>query len=273
MEHFIEAVLSLVAGLGGTVVESLPVGYAFGSGMLATVNPCGFALLPAYISLFLGDTGDAASGASLRSAKLAGRMVKGLLVSLAVTLGFVLLFGVAGAVISAGGRFLVGVMPWAGLTIGGLMLGLGAWMLLERGHLYFGAASRLSARISPRGDSRASSPVKAFLGYFLFGIAYGIASLSCTLPIFLIVVGSSLTADNFIGGLWQFLSYSLGMGATLLALTLGTAAFQGAAGKLLRRAMPYVERASAVLIVLAGVFVIYYWLSIGGLGKIIGDWF
>ncbi len=271
MERFIEAVLALVAGLGGTVVEALPVGYAFGSGMLATVNPCGFALLPAYISLFLGDTGNAASGA--KSRPMAARMVKGLLVSLAVTLGFILLFGVAGAVISAGGRFLVMVMPWAGLAIGGLMLALGAWMLLGRGRLYLRAASRLSARITSRGDSAPSSPLKAWLGYFLFGIAYGIASLSCTLPIFLIVVGSSLTADNFIGGLGQFLSYSLGMGATLLALTLGTAVFQGAAGKLLRRAVPYVERASAVLIILAGAFVVYYWLSIGGLGRTIGGWF
>jgi len=57
MEHFIEQILALVAGLASNLVEALPVGYAFGSGMLATVNPCGFALLPAYISLYLGDTG------------------------------------------------------------------------------------------------------------------------------------------------------------------------------------------------------------------------
>jgi cytochrome c biogenesis protein CcdA len=260
MEHFIEAVLALVAGVAATVVEALPVGYAFGSGMLATVNPCGFALLPAYISLYLGDTPEGA-----RSGGMISRLVKGLLVSLVVTLGFVLLFGAAGAAISSGGRFLVRVMPWAGLAIGTAMVGLGLWMLLGRGHLYLGAATRLSARINPGKGS--------VLGYFLFGIAYGICSLSCTLPIFLIVVGSSLTADNFIGGLGQFLSYSLGMGATLLALTLGTAAFQGAVGNYLRRVVPYVERASAVLITLAGAFVVYYWLSIGELGKRIGGWF
>jgi cytochrome c-type biogenesis protein len=268
MERFIEVVLSLVAGLAGTVVETLPVGYAFGSGMLAAVNPCGFALLPAYISLYLGDT---AGGAHTRG--IFGRLLRGLLVALAVTLGFILLFGAAGAAISAGGRFLVRVMPWAGLTIGAVMVGLGIWILLGRGHLYFGAASRLSARITVRGDQAPSSPLKAVAGYFLFGVAYGICSLSCTLPIFLIVVGSSLTAENFMGGLGQFLSYSLGMGTTLLALTLGTAAFQGAAGNLLGRVTPYVERASAVLIMLAGAFVVYYWLSIGGLGATIAGWF
>ncbi|MGA7671260.1 MAG: hypothetical protein WBW04_12620, partial [Nitrolancea sp.] len=32
---------------------ALPLGYAFGAGMVAAVNPCGFALLPAYLGLYL----------------------------------------------------------------------------------------------------------------------------------------------------------------------------------------------------------------------------
>jgi cytochrome c-type biogenesis protein len=32
----------------------LPFGFAFGVGMVAVVNPCGFAMLPAYLSLYLG---------------------------------------------------------------------------------------------------------------------------------------------------------------------------------------------------------------------------
>ena len=58
MEQFVEDILAFVAGLGNNVVDTLPVSYAFGTGMLAAVNPCGFALLPAYISFFLGDTGE-----------------------------------------------------------------------------------------------------------------------------------------------------------------------------------------------------------------------
>src|SRR3990170_297595 len=38
----------------GNVADLLPVGYAFGAGMVSTVNPCGFALLPAYLGLYLG---------------------------------------------------------------------------------------------------------------------------------------------------------------------------------------------------------------------------
>ena len=32
----------------------LPVGYAFGAGMVSAVNPCGFAMLPVYLTLYLG---------------------------------------------------------------------------------------------------------------------------------------------------------------------------------------------------------------------------
>ncbi|MGD9755164.1 MAG: cytochrome c biogenesis protein CcdA, partial [Acidimicrobiia bacterium] len=31
-----------------------PLALAFAAGMLATVNPCGFAMLPAYLSYFVG---------------------------------------------------------------------------------------------------------------------------------------------------------------------------------------------------------------------------
>ena len=34
-------------GLFGRLVDALPVSYAFGAGMLASVNPCGFIMLPA----------------------------------------------------------------------------------------------------------------------------------------------------------------------------------------------------------------------------------
>ncbi len=34
--------------------EALPLGFAFTAGMATAANPCGFAMLPAYLSLYLG---------------------------------------------------------------------------------------------------------------------------------------------------------------------------------------------------------------------------
>jgi cytochrome c biogenesis protein CcdA len=234
----------LLSGL----VAALPVGYAFGAGMVAAVNPCGFAMLPAYLSLYLG----AREEDFARRSPLA-RTLRALLVGGSVSLGFVLLFGIAGAGISAGGNALLKAMPWVGLLIGGLLVLLGMWVLAGR-TLYSGIFERLANRVGDPGDV-------SVRGFFLFGLAYGAASLSCTLPVFLAVVGSGISAGGFLAGMGRFLGYGLGMASVLVALTLALAFFKGSMVKRLRGAMPYAQLASAILLVLAGVYTIFYgWL-------------
>jgi cytochrome c-type biogenesis protein len=240
--------------------------YAFTAGMLATVNPCGFAMLPAYISYYLatgdGDLGhsppaNAPSAVRLKAqretAGTLSRLPRALLVGGALTAGFVVLFGLAGTVISLGAYALVRAMPWIGLLIGaGLML-LGGWLLLGH-HLAVPGLSQLQL-----GRERTLRSI------FLFGVAYGLASLSCTLPVFLVAVGSVFTSQGIGAGLAQFLAYGLGMGVVLMALTLSLALFKGALLGSLKRVVPYVERAGAVLLVGAGAYIVYYWLRAGQL--------
>ena len=255
MEDLVEQIMGSVSGNVAAVVLVLPVSYAFAAGMMATINPCGFALLPAYMSLYLEGGADG----GLEDRPLA-RLAKAVGISVVVTLGFVILFGSVGLIIAGGGHFLTDIMPWAGLLIGFAMALLGLWLLAGRTKFYSGTVMRLSARLNPGRSGGVSS-------FFMFGIAYGVASLSCTLPIFLIVVGSSLAARGFLNGLFQFISFALGMGAVLMVLTLGTAFFKGLVASYLRRFIPYVERASAVLVLLAGTFIVYYWITIGELGE------
>ncbi len=234
------------------IADILPLGYAFGAGMAAAVNPCGFAMLPAYLGLYLGT-----SQAESSSGYANQRMGQAYLVSLLVTAGFVLLFGVVGLLISAGARVLIGLFPWIALVIGVLLVGTGAWVLAGGG-LYTSLGDRLAAQV---GDVRQTN----IRGYFLFGITYATASLSCTLPIFLAVVGSSMAAGSFLGAVSQFVLYALGMGTVILLLTISITLFEGAMLGLLRRALPYMRRAGAVLLILAGAFIVYYWLTLGGL--------
>ncbi|MEE8161692.1 MAG: hypothetical protein V3T61_08660 [Acidobacteriota bacterium] len=91
----------------------------------------------------------------------------------------------------------------------------------------------------------------------------------CQLPIFLVVVGSALATGGFLSGLVQFVSYGMGMGLVLIVLTLGIALFkEGIFMSGLNRIFPYVERTAAVLLVLAGSYIVYYWLFKGGLIKV-----
>ena len=255
METLVEEILSFISGRADSNVSALPVSYSFGAGMMATVNPCGFALLPAYISLFLGGSEEA----ELETQPVP-RLLRAVLLSLVVTSGFVLLFGSVGLVIAAGGNFLTDAMDWAGLIIGVALTLFGLWLLLTHNNMYSGLAARLANKVDPGRSGSMRS-------FFMFGIAYGVASLSCALPIFLLVVVSSLVAGEFVNGLVQFISYALGMGAVIMFLTIGTALFKGVAAGYMRKLIPWVERASPVMVVLAGVFIVYYWLTIGELGE------
>jgi cytochrome c biogenesis protein CcdA len=111
----------------------------------------------------------------------------------------------------------------------------------------------------------AVSPQRNLGNVFLFGIAYAIGSLSCTLPIFLVVVGSSLASQSFGSSVVQFAGYGLGMGTVLIAVTTGAALFQGVVSRWLRSVMPHVHRMGALFLTGAGVYLVYYWLFLSDL--------
>ncbi len=229
----------------------IPLGYAFGAGMVSAVNPCGFAMLPVYLSLYLG-----AEDEDFYARSVLFRFLKAVLIAVVVTSGFGLLFGLVGFLVSAGGAFLSNVMPWIAMVVGGLLIFLGVWLLYGK-HFSLNFMLKLANKI---GD-----PTHLTLkGFFLFGVAFGATSLSCTLPIFLAVMGNSLTAGDITGGTIQFFSYIMGMGFVLQILTLGMAFVkEGVVVGAMRRFLPYVHKVSALLILFAGSYIIYYWLTSG----------
>lgn len=235
----------------GQVAGLLPFGYAFGAGMVSAVNPCGFAMLPVYLSLYLG-----ADDSRFRQKPLWFRLLKSFWIAFVVTSGFGLLFGVVGLAVSAGGSFLMGIMPWLAVLVGAGLSLLGIWILLGNS-LSFHYMLNVAGRV---GDPREIS----ILGFFLFGIAFGATSLSCTLPIFLMVVGSSVAAGGFSGGLVPFVSFILGMGSIMQLLTLGIAVVkEGVVIGTLQKVLPYVQKISALLLIVAGAYIVYYWAASG----------
>ena len=236
--------------LGGLGIIA-PLGFAFGAGLAAAFNPCGFAMLPAYMGLYLGVGADDDDRGSFPA-----HIGKALLIGGSVTAGFILLFAAAGAVIGLGARSVVGsILPWLGLSIGVLLTLAGAW-LLGGGKLYTALAQQMSERFGNPGQANVR-------GYFLFGLAYGLASLSCTLPIFLAVIGASFATASIWTAFAQFVLYALGMGSVIITLTLGIALFKGAMVKGMRKVMPYMQPIGTWLMLIAGTYIVFYWLTIG----------
>ena len=225
----------------------LPVGYAFGAGMVASVNPCGFFMLPAYIAYYLG-----LDSASYTDSPLGGRISRSLLVGVAASCGFMVVFLALGIVTTVSGSVVTRYFPETGMVIGVGMIVLGAWLLLTRKTVGVMAASRVFV-----------VPQKTAVNVFSFGMAYAVASLSCTLPIFLVVVGSALSSKGIVASLWQFGGYALGMSSVLIIVTLAAAFFGSFVISGFRRVSQYSNTISSVFLILAGTYIVYYWVSFG----------
>ncbi|HXG41715.1 MAG TPA: cytochrome c biogenesis protein CcdA [Dehalococcoidia bacterium] len=228
------------------LVAGLPLAYSFAAGLVAALNPCGFIMLPSFAALQLGF-----GGRGVGALPLPGRLLRALVMGALVTLGFVAVFGLVGLPISLGAQGLLSVFPWTSLVVGSLLVALGLWLLWPGHYLVLPAAARV---VAPEGQG----PLFALA----FGVAYAVASLGCTLPIFLVVAGSSL-ASGLLGGLLQFLNYALGMGVMVSLVAVAMALLREAALRPLRRLLPHVERLAALFLIAAGVYLIAYWLRYG----------
>lgn len=241
----------LVAGPAAALASVsgvLPLGYAFAAGMLAAVNPCGFALLPAYLGLYLGSDDGSASPA--------GRLTRAVGVSATMSGTFVLAFGAAGLLLAAIGSAFGSALPAVGLLVGLGLAGAGAY-LLSGGTVYSSLADRAAARLS----GAARSP--GYRGYAAYGLAYAAASLGCTLPIFLTVVGLATAAHDPARSAGQFALYGLGMGFVVTVLTVATALFKGAVLARARIAGSRLSKGTGVLLVVTGAYITAYWLALG----------
>jgi cytochrome c biogenesis protein CcdA len=210
-------------------------------------------MLPSFVSYLLG-----AGEPGFEAAPLPLRAARALLFGATATLGFVTVFAAVGAVVALGGRAIFALVPLATVVIGVILIGLGLALLLGRAWHVALPVPLPAAGLMATRPGTAGLPAPGPRAMFLYGVGYATASLSCTLPVFLAVVGGALVAQGAVSSLLMFVSYALGMGVVLFAVAAGTAAFKGIVAHRLRGLLPYVERASGALLVAGGAYLIYY---------------
>jgi len=211
---------------------------AFTTGIVVTVNPCGFAMLPAYLSFFVGpetDTPQPADDAVRRA----------IIVAAAMTAGFVATFAVIGLSVNLLSDAAYTVAPWLSVVIGialvvlGIALVIGFQPMVRLPHL-------------ERGGSATNVP-----SMMLFGVSYAVASCGCTLPLFVGTM-STLFGRSLGEGAQYFLAYSLGFGLVSTAMTVALALGHRSIVRRLRQVLPFVHRVAGALLVLTGLYIAYY---------------
>jgi cytochrome c biogenesis protein CcdA len=214
-----------------------PYALALAAGMVAALNPCGFALLPGYVSLVVVDAAGPGRFASLRRA--AG-------MTAAMTGGFVAVFGLFGLVVTPLALSVERWLPWVTIVVGFALVGLGALT----------AAGRQVLLPLPKpGSARVDGSVWST---GLYGASYAVVSLSCTIGPFLAVTTSTFSSSSVFAGVGVFVAYAAGMGLVVGVVTVAAALARDGVARLLRRAAEHVARVGGVLLVAAGCYVVYY---------------
>lgn len=214
---------------------------SFAAGLVSTVNPCGFAMLPAYLGYFLGSGGASRTDVARRALAVSGLM----------SVGFLLVFGVAGLLLTLGVRAIVEFIPWMAIIVG-----LGLVVMGVRAFRGFAVGIKLgSGRVDRTSVLR-------------FGISYGLASLSCTLPIFLALVAGAFSRASVVEGVSAFIAYGLGMSLVITAVTVTLAFGQERIIALIRSSARYVDKISGAVLTMAGLFIVWYWATVLSSGAV-----
>jgi cytochrome c biogenesis protein CcdA len=216
--------------------------WPFGLGIFAAFNPCGFAMLPAYLSYFLGIESKEHDKRRLTT------VVRGLVVGLVMTMGFIAVFGTFGilfaTVINQGD--VLDYVPYVIVAIGVLMIPLGVSMLLGR---------ELNLRLPKMNKGTGSRNLGSV---FMFGVSYAVVSLSCTVGIFILNISNSFTTDGIGRGIGNFLAYGIGMGMVITFLTMSLALAKSNVATNMRRVLPFISPVSGAMLVIAGIYLIDY---------------
>ncbi len=258
------AFLSLEGVPGPAGVE---LSLAFGAGILSTLNPCGFALLPAYVSYAVKQQVAASSDQQPSGWQ---HLLRGGLLGLPLAAGFLMVFLVAGFMLALGGRLLVHLFPWLAVLVGTGLVFLGGWTLFTGRAPEIpglGAVGTQLGTSRPGGpatsETLVQAPPHAMRAAWVFGLGYGLSSLGCTLPVFLLVVGTTITAGGVGSAALVLASYAAGMTLVLLAVALAATELsdllRSAVFPLLRWVLPL----ASLFLIAAGLYIVVYQLRAG----------
>ena len=207
---------------------------ALTAGALALLSPCGFPMLPGYISYYIG------AKTSLERAIPAG---------IVCTSGLLAVFSMVGLAVSAFGSLASRYISFLELVAGVLVILMGIIAIARiRFPTLLGVVSKLKAP-KARGLS----------GIFLYGVAYGLATLACSAPIFFSMLFYALASGGPLYGLTTFIVYAIGMGIPLLITTILVAKVKKIVLEKIVRLTPLFQEISGIILILIGIYILYYY--------------
>ncbi len=215
--------------------------YSFILGVLAAVNPCGFVLLPTYLIFFLGTREEP-------NLKTGGRLRRALVVSSGISIGFLAIFFVIGVISRLFTQWIELNAKYASLAIGIVLVIGGARMLT-------GWTPKFAV------PQIGGVQTKTFRATVIYGVAYAVASIGCTIGFLTTAVFGSIALHGFISGVLSILLYGLGMAMLVTALTVSLAFAKTGILTIVRNQLHLIQRLGAIFVTLTGIYLVFYWYA------------
>ncbi len=215
------------------------------AGVISFFSPCSFPLLPAYMGYYLNlnkERGDRRGKRQL--------IMDGLIKGVQPALGILVFYTLIGIFIIFAGNKIKSYIPLFEPVVGVILIVLGILMIAE-----ISVFNKLSFRVTGKLSKLSE---KARFALFLYGIIYGAAAAGCTMPVFISIILIAISTGGFLFGFSLFLLYVLGMMGLMIFVTLLIALSAETFIKKLRNLTHYIEKIGGVVLVIAGVFIIYY---------------
>lgn len=215
--------------------------YSFILGVLAAVNPCGFVLLPTYLIFFLGTREETELTTS-------ERMRRALVVSSGISIGFLAIFFVIGVISRLFTQWIELNAKYASLAIGIVLVIGGARMLT-------GWTPKFAL------PQIGGVQTKTFRATVIYGVAYALASIGCTIGFLTTAVFGSIALHGFISGVFSILLYGLGMAMLVTALTVSLAFAKTGIVTMIKNRLHIVQRLGAIFVTITGIYLVLYWYA------------
>jgi len=205
---------------------------AFAGGLLSFLSPCVLPLVPSYLGFITGFT----------LHEMSGRRRIAMIHALLFVFGFTLVFMLFGASATALGRVLKYYDVWIQRVGGVLIILFGLYCLGVLKVSFLDRDSRMHLDRKPMG----------FLGSVLVGMVFAAGWTPCIGPILGGILSLAATEATLGQGMSLLAAYSLGLAVPFLVAAYAAEAFLDWFQRF-RRYLPWVQRASGILLILVGI--------------------
>jgi len=213
-------------------VDIASLSLSFTGGFLATLAPCALPMVPGYVAYYM----------NLGQGKRSHLAILGF--ALATSVGFTSVY------------ILVGVLPALGVSrlserLYAVTLFIGAFLVIIGLVMAF---SEVFSKV-PVFKSEATKTV-GYRGLILYGAGYGLASMACSLPVFILLVLQSASSGGPIGILVSFTAYGIGAATMIVPLTFAVAYSNQVLVERFMGLLPHVKKVSALVLIAAGLYMV-----------------